>query len=443
MEGPETRWARNGPVHIAYQVFGAGPVDLALVPGMWSNLELMWEVPGVAHMYRRLGSFARVITFDPRGGGLSDRGVGTEPLEERMEDLTVVLDACESERAALAGYAAAGPIAELFAATHPERTTALVLLGTSARLHPEWYAFGRRNWRLEEILDVIETGWGGPLFWESLAPSLAGHAAARKAWARYLRLTESPSSASAQIRVALEVDLTPVLPSIRVPTLVMHRQGDRAVDVEHGRELAALIPNSVYKELPGSDNFWWVGDVDVIADEIQEFLTGVRPAREPDRILATVLFTDLVGSTERAAELGDRGWNELLERHNRVVRRELAAFRGREVSTAGDSFVATFDGPARGIRCAQSISQAVEGLGLQIRAGLHTGEVERVAGDIRGLAVHIGARVAATARPGEVLVSAAVPPLVAGSGIEFEDRGTHELKGVPGEWRLYAVTSAS
>jgi class 3 adenylate cyclase/pimeloyl-ACP methyl ester carboxylesterase len=410
---------------------------------MWSNLELMWDVRAIAHMYARLGSFARLITFDPRGGGLSDRGVGTEPLEERMEDLTVVLDACESDRAALVGYAAAGPIAELFAATHPERTTALILLGTCAKLHPEWYAFGRRNWKLEEILDDIETGWGGPLFLESLAPSLAGHPAARKAWARYLRLTESPSSALAQIRVSLEVDLTPALPSIQAPTLVIHREGDRAVDVEHGRELAAMIPNAVYKELPGSDNFWWVGDVDVIADEIQEFLTGVRPAREPDRILATVLFTDLVGSTERAAELGDRGWNELLERHNRVVRRELAAFRGREVSTAGDSFMATFDGPARGIRCAQSISQAVERLGLQIRAGLHTGEVERVAGDIRGIAVHIGARVAAIAAPGEVLVSAAVPPLVAGSGLEFEDRGSHALKGVPGEWHLYGVTSAT
>jgi class 3 adenylate cyclase len=302
---------------------------------------------------------------------------------------------------------------------------------------------GRRNWTTEEILGEVEAGWGGPVFWDWLAPSQAANENARKQWARFLRLTESPSSAMAQTLVALEVDLTPVLPSIAVPTLVLHQRGDRAIDVRHGRELAALIPNATYRELPGSDSAWWVGDVDALADEIEEFLTGVRPVRGADRVVATVLFTDVVASTEKAAEVGDRSWRSILDRHNALVRRELARHRGREIKTVGDGFLATFDAPARAIRCAAAVRDGVRALGIDVRAGLHTGELELLDRDVGGIGVHIGARVSALAGRGEVLVSSTVKDLVVGSGIAFEDRGAHALKGVPGEWHLFAVASGA
>jgi class 3 adenylate cyclase len=439
---PKTRYTKSGGVYVAYQVFGEGPIDLVWTPGSWNNVELVWEVPAIASAYRRFASFSRVITFDPRGSGLSDRGSGDDSLEERMDDLRAVLDACGSERAAICAYTLGGPMALLFSATFPERTRALVLVASLARLEQGRWFDASRSWDRGDVLAMVEANWGGPIFWDSLAPSLADHDGAREVWARFLRLSLSPTTAVAMTRVGMEVDLLPLLGSIRAPTLILCRTGDRFIDPEHSRILAEGIPGAKLTELPGKDSAWWLGDTDAIIDEIEEFLTGVRPVREEDRVVATVLFTDVVASTEKAAEVGDRSWRSLLDRHNALVRRELTRHRGREIKTVGDGFLATFDGPARAIRCAQAIAEGVRRLDVEIRAGLHTGEIERMPGDIRGIGVHIAARVMSQARPGEVVASSTVKDLVVGSGIEFEDRGTHALKGVPGDWRLYAVTSS-
>ena len=436
---PETRYAKSGDVNIAYQVVGDGPFDLVLVPGHVSHVEIAWEEPSYARFVRRLASFSRLILFDKRGTGLSDR-VSVDKLptwEERMDDVRAVMDTVGSERAAQMGVFDGASISAAFAATYPERTSALVFYGEFAKpsdFHPTAE-------QLQIVLDAIEQSWGQGMDLPRFAPSRADDPHFKRWWARLERLGASPSAAVSLQRMNMQPSGTSyILSSVHVPTLVLHRTGDRAVSVEEGRYAAEHIPGAKYVELPGEDHLPFVGDADAILDEVQEFLTGVRPAPEPDRVLATVLFTDIVGSTQRAAELGDRRWRDLLDSYYGLARRELDRFRGRELKTMGDGFLATFDGPARGIRCACAVSDSAAELGLDIRAGLHTGECEMIGEDVGGIAVHIGARVAAEAMAGEVLVSSTVKDLVAGSGLEFEDRGPRRLKGVPDEWRLFAVT---
>jgi class 3 adenylate cyclase len=442
MEAPDIKYVRaDDGTSIAYAVVGDGPFDLLCIPGFVSHLELFWEAPGADHYFGRLSSFARLIMFDKRGQGLSDRPPGPPPLEQSAADARMVLDAAGSEKAAVYGISEGGPMSILLAATSPERVTALALYGTWARLvqGPD-YPEGIPPAQFERFIAANRDNWGGPVALSLWAPSLLGDADAERWWARLLRQGISQSGAEALIRLYAEVDIRDVLPTIAVPTLVAHRTGDRMVPIEAARVLAAGIPGAKLVELPGNDHIP-VADPDQVIDEVEEFLTGHRAEREPDRMLATVMFTDIVDSTRRAAELGDKGWRQLLERHDQLMRRELERHRGREVKTIGDGFLATFDGPARGIRCATSAREAVRDLGIEIRAGLHTGEVEVMGDDIAGIAVNIGARVGAAAGPGEVLVSRTVTDLVAGSGIGFADRGVHALKGVPGEWQLYAVAS--
>jgi pimeloyl-ACP methyl ester carboxylesterase len=439
---PDTRYAKSGDVNIAYQVVGDGPFDLVYVPGWISNIELMWEEPSHARLLRRLASFSRLILFDKRGTGMSDPvPVDRLPtLEQRMDDVRAVMDAAGSERAALFGSSEGGLMSTLFAATYPERTRALVTHVIYAKRiwSPDYPWAPTPEARAAEI-EEIEREWGGEMDISNLAPT-ADDAFKRRAVA-YFRRSASPGAAVALLRMNTQVDVRDVLPTIQVPTLVLHRVGDLDVNVEEARWIAAQIPNAKYVELPGDDHLIWAGDVDGLVDEVEEFLTGSRPVQEADRVLATVLFTDIVDSTRRAAELGDRRWRELLEQHHALVRRELERFRGREVDNAGDGFLATFDGPARAIRCACAVRDGVAGLDLEVRAGLHTGECELIGDKVGGIAVHTGARVPSVARAGEVLATSTVRDLVAGSGIEFEDRGEHELKGV-GTWRLYSVVDA-
>ncbi len=431
-------------MNIAYQVFGEGEIDVLLVPGWVLSMEAFGERPGYQRFLDRLAAFARVIVFDKRGTGLSDRVPESNlpSLEERMDDVGAVMDAAGSERPALVGLSEGGTMCALFAATYPERTAALVIYGGWARtLFADDHPWAPNREGATDFLDTLRETWGDNAGLLSLwAPSVSDDAAMQDWWNRSLPMAASPAAAVAWLQMTFEMDIRSVLPAIRVPTLVVHRSGDMMVDVRSGRYLAEHVPGAKYVELPGQDHLWWIADQDAILDEVEEFLTGARHAHEPDRVLATVMFTDICGSTERAAELGDRRWRELLERHETVIRRQLERFRGHEVKTIGDGFLATFDGPARGIRCARAISDEITKIGIEIRAGLHTGECEVMNGDVGGIAVHIGARVAARAGPGEVLVSNTVRDLVAGSGLEFEDRGLQPLKGVPGEWRLYAVT---
>jgi pimeloyl-ACP methyl ester carboxylesterase len=442
---PETRYARSGDVNIAYQVVGEGPRDLVYVPGWISNVEMMWEQPPMARFLERLASFSRLILFDKRGTGLSDRVSNDKlpTLEERMDDVRAVLETVGSERAALFGHSEGGNMCMLFAATYPERTTALITLGCFAkRRDPDddypWAPAA--DDREESTLDV-ERNWGHlrPEDVRYYAPSRVEDEQFVRNLERYFRRGASPGAAAALLRMNSYIDVRAVLPTIRVPTLVLHRSGDRDVDVAEGRYLASRIQGSKFVELAGDDHVISAGDIEAVADEIEEFLTGTRPLPEPDRVLATVMFTDIVGSTERAVQLGDRRWRELLGEHDGAVRRELDRFRGREVDTAGDGFLAAFDGPARAVRCALSTGEAVRELGIEIRAGVHTGECELDGPKIRGIAVHTGARIAALAGPSEVLVSQTVKDLVSGSGLNFEEHGVHELKGLPGEWRVYAA----
>jgi pimeloyl-ACP methyl ester carboxylesterase len=442
---PETKYAKSGDVYIAYQVVGDGPRDLVFVPPFVSHVELYWEEPSLVRFLNRLASFSRLILFDKRGTGLSDRVANTAlpDLEQRMDDVRAVLDAVGSQGAALLGPSEGGPMSALFAATYPERTTALILYGTFAStIRDAAYPWAMDPEERRRVIEAMPQTWGQGLYVDLLAPSLSADQRFRHWWARLERLGASPGAAMALRRMNGHIDLRPVLPAIRVPTLILHRSGDRDSSVEEGRYVAARIPGARFVELRGIDHLPWVGDQDAVLDEVEEFLTGVRQGPEPDRVLATVLFTDIVSSTERAAELGDHEWRHLLESYYGVVRRELARFRGREIDTAGDGFLATFDGPARGIRCACTTRDAVRTLGIKIRAGLHTGECEVMGDKLVGIAVHIGARVAARAEPDEVLVSSTVKDLVSGSGIDFVERGTHPLKGVPGEWRLFAAAQA-
>ncbi|MGH3081022.1 MAG: alpha/beta fold hydrolase [Gaiellaceae bacterium] len=438
----ETRYAKSGDINIAYQVVGDGPFDLVYVPGWVSNIALMWDEPNHARLLRRLASFSRLILFDKRGTGMSDPvPVDRLPtLEQRMDDVRAVMDAAGSERAALFGSSEGGLMSILFAATYPERTRALVTHAIYARrLWSHDYPWAPTPEAREAEIEATERAWGGEMDISVLAPS-ADEAFKRRAVA-YLRRSASPGAAVALLRMNSKIDVRPVLPTISVPTLVLHRVGDIDVKVEEGRWIASQVPGAKYVELPGDDHLIWAGDVDGLVDEVEDFLTGSRPAPASDRVLATVLFTDIVGASERASELGDRRWREVLEQHHAMVRRELERFRGREVDTAGDGFLATFDGPARAVRCARAIQEALAQLGLDVRAGLHTGEVELSDGGVAGIAVHTGARVAALAEGGEVLVSSTVRDLVSGSGIAFEDRGDQQLKGV-GVWRLYSVVDA-
>ncbi|HET8525737.1 MAG TPA: adenylate/guanylate cyclase domain-containing protein [Actinomycetota bacterium] len=445
MQRSETRYARSGDVSIAYQVVGDGPFDLVYVPGWVSNIELMWEEPGYAGFLERLASFSRLIIFDKRGTGLSDPvPLGQLPtLEQRMDDVRAVMDAVGSDRAALLGHSEGGNMCVLFSATYPDRTSALVLVACYAkRIRSDDYPWAPAADDREREIEETETRWGSPDMLRELAPSKANDEAFERWVGRYLRQSASPKAAAALLQMNTHIDVREVLPTIRVPTVLIYRTDDVNVHVDEGRYIAEQIPGGRFVELPGGDHLIWTGDSAAILDEIEEFLTGVRRGPEPDRVLATVLFTDVVGSTELATRLGDRAWRDLLAGHHAVVRRELERWRGREVDTAGDGFLATFDGPARAIRCAVAAVESVRGLGMEIRAGVHTGEVEVANGDLRGIAVHIGSRVSGLAGAGEVLVSRTVADLVAGSGIVLADRGEHELKGVPGSWRVYAVEAA-
>jgi class 3 adenylate cyclase/pimeloyl-ACP methyl ester carboxylesterase len=440
MNRPETKYARSGKLHIAYQVVGNGPIELVFVPGFISHLEEAWETPAWAQFFTRISEFTRLILFDKPGTGLSDPVTGPQPLDERMDNVRAVMDAAGVERAALFGLSEGGPMSILFAATYPQRVTHLVLSGTTPRfLVDDGYPHGITHEWLAGMIERIESGWGDGALLGLFAPSIADDPRARQWWGRFQRRAASPGMARALIAMLAEIDVRAVLPTIHVPTLIIHRTGDRPVPIGAARYLAEHIPGAQLVEQPGEDHFPWIGEADAFVDEVEVFLTGERQSREMDRVLATVLFTDIVGSTEHAARLGDRGWRDLLQEHNTVVRSEIARMRGREVGTAGDGFLATFDGPARAIRCACAIQDAVKPLGITVRAGLHTGECEMIGEDVGGIAVHIGARVASLAGPGEVLVSSTVKDLVAGSGLSFADRGAHALKGVPGEWRLYRV----
>jgi class 3 adenylate cyclase len=449
-DAPETRYAKTGDgVHIAYQVVGEGPLDLVLVPQGLYHVELLWEVAAFARVFRRLASFSRLIRFDPRGTGLSDPlGRSERPsLEARADEMLAVLDTVGSERAAVVANGSSGLLAIFFAASYPNRVTSLVLDGCYARLAraPD-YPWGVPEEALARAVARVEEARMGARDYgfESLrymAPHMSGDAEFMAQWRRYNRYENSPATVRAESEMVVYGDVRPLLSAIQAPTVVLYRRGDRFAGKPHATYLAEHIPGAKLVELPGEDNLMVVGDSDADLDEIEEFLTGTRHAPMTDRVLATVLFTDIVGSTERAAQLGDRAWRGLLDAHDGLVRRQLERFRGREINTAGDGFLATFDGPGRAIQCACAIRDGLKALEIEVRTGLHTGEIELRGDDVAGMAVHIGARVAALAESGEVLCSGAIPPLVVGSGIEFVDRGEHELKGVPGTWRLYRAVS--
>ena len=437
---PETRYANSGGVSIAYQVLGDGPRDLVVVPGFVSNLDTYWEEPNVESFYRKLASFSRVILFDKRGTGLSDRVAELPSLEVRMDDVRAVMDDVGSQRAALFGWSEGGPMCALFAATYPNRAAALVMCGSYARPRAApGYEWGRSDELNAAMLRDVERNWGKPIGLRMRAPSMAQDERFAQWWARLLRTGASPSAALSLQQMNSEIDIRHVLPSIRVPTLILHSVNDQSLNVGLGRYLAEHISAAKFVELQGPDHVPYLSDSQTITDEIEEFLTGVRHHDVDDRVLATVMFTDIVGATETAARLGDKRWRELLMRHHDTVRGELQRFRGREIDTAGDGFFAAFDGPARAVRCACAVGEAVRPLGIELRAGVHTGECEVMGDKYGGIAVHIGARIAPCAAAGEVLVSRTVKDLVSGSGLAFDDRGVQPLKGVPGDWPLFAV----
>jgi class 3 adenylate cyclase len=440
MERPQTSYAWNDGTAIAYQVVGTSGPDLLLIPGSVSHLEVLWDEPRVSRFLTRFASFCRLIIMDPRGLGLSDRLTEIPTMQERVDDLLSVLDAVGSEHAILFGNADTGPPCIAAAVSHPERVSHLVLLGTYAKAGwSEDYPWGWTDEEFAEFRRFVREDWGTGARLETIAPSMAGDPAFR-AWTQTLsRVGASPRAILLLGEMTMSVDVRPLLPQVAVPTLVMHRIGDRINEIQHGRHLADRIPGARWVELPGEDFLLWAGDTDTIVDEVEEFLTGRRGGAEPSRVLATIMFTDVVGSTERAQALGDRAWADLLEVHNARIRAELRRFGGREIDTAGDGFLTSFDSPASAISCARAILDSMGEIGVDLRIGLHTGECDVVEGKLRGIAVHVGARVASKAEAGEALVSQTVKDLVAGSGIEFRDRGVHELKGVPGEWRLYSV----
>ena len=438
---PQTKYAKSDGLSIAYQVFGEGPIDLVWVPGFVSNVEAAWLVPSLVRLYERMASFARVIVFDKRGTGVSDPIDGVATLEQRMDDLRAVLDAAGSERAALFGFSEGGPMSLLFAATYPERVHALVLYGAMARATeaPD-YPYAPPAEAFAESTALLFDYWGTGINVEMYSPSVQDDPEARAMWASLETFGATPDQILKIYAMFLDVDVRDILPLISCPTLVVHRRGDRVVSVHGARWMASQIPGARFAEFPGVDHSWLTGeDPSSIIDEAEEFLTGVRPVAEPDRVLATVMFTDIVSSTQRAAEVGDHDWHALLDRHHATIRDALSRFRGQEVKTTGDGFLATFDGPARAVHCGQAIVGAVRVLGIEVRVGIHSGEVEKMGTDVAGIAVHIASRVGSLAGPGEVVVSETVKGLVAGSGIGFVERGEHELKGIPDRWRLFAA----
>ncbi len=437
---PQTQYARKGDAHIAYQIVGEGnTLDIVLVSTWFSHVEARWDLPGYAHYLRRLSSFSRLISFDKYGIGLSDPIPSKElpPLEDWMDDVSAVMDAVGLERAAIVGAGEASPMAELFAATYPERTSALVLLNATARISAApGYDVGAPPEVRERLVSMVEQTWGRGDIIAAINPSLAGDAVALEAWGRFLRLSASPATAAVVMRMLFELDVRDVLPAIRVPTLVVHRQDNPIVTVDQGRYVADQIEGTKFVAVPGADYGLAVGDVDVLIDEVEEFLTGSRPAHATNRVLATVLFTDIVDSTPRAVDLGDARWRELLERHDELAAAEVVRFGGAIADFTGDGLLASFEGPARAVRCAFALRDRLRMLGLEMRAGLHTGEVERRSEGIAGIGVHIAARVLALAGASEVLVSRTVRDLVTGSGLTFVERGTHTLKGVPDQWEI-------
>ena len=437
---PTTRYAVSDGVHIAYQVVGDGPRDLVFVPGYVSNVEHWWEEPAAARFLERLAAFTRLILFDKRGTGLSDRVADVAVLERRIDDLKAVMDAAGSRQAVVLGASEAGPTGALFAATHPSRVSALILVGAMARWTsaPD-YPWARSALTYKMAMRTMQASWGTGISMPLYAPSRWTDAGLRAWWSRLERTGASPGALRALLEANMSLDVRPVLPAIRVPTLVLHSAHDRAVKIGGSRYIASVIPNAKFVELPGGDHIFFGADADALLTEIQEFVTGVRPLPEPDRVLATVLFTDLVGSTDLLARLGDERWRAVLAGYRRIVRTELARFGGREIDNPGDGFLASFDGPARAVRSALAIRGALGSIELTVRQGLHTGEVEVVGPKVEGLAVHLGARVAGTAAAGEILVSSTVKDLVTGSGLRFADRGVHQLKGLPDPWHLYAV----
>ena len=437
---PEISYAKSRGLSIAYSVVGSGPLDLVLVPGFVSHLEGAFDQPAISGFIGRLASFARVIAFDKPGTGLSDPSAGPSTLEERMDDLTAVLDATGVEEAALLGISEGAPMCALFAATYPQRTRALIMYGSYARgVVAEDYPWAPQQVQVDMGGEMIEEEWGHGVLLDVYAPSMAGDPEFVRWWGRYQRLSASPGMAKSVAKLASEVDIREVLPAISTPTLILHRDGDQLWPVEGARYISEQIEGARLVVCKGVDHFPFAGDSDALVSEIEAFLTGTRHEPDPERQLLTVLFTDIVDSTQQGAELGDRRWRRLLEGHDQAVRELLGRYRGREVKTTGDGFLATFDGPARGIACARGIAEAVRPLGLEVRAGLHTGECEIRGEDIAGITVNIGARISALAGPGEVLVSGTVKDLVAGSNIDFEARGERQLKGVPGEWSVFAA----
>jgi class 3 adenylate cyclase/pimeloyl-ACP methyl ester carboxylesterase len=441
---PETRYALSGDISIAYQVYGDGPVDLVIVPGFVSHVDLHWQQRGFPEWMERLASFARVIVFDKRGTGASDRDVGDSTLEERMDDIRAVLDAAGSTRAAVFGFSEGGALAILLAAAYPERVSELILFATfpCSRAHDDYPEGAIAGLAFDRVQTVVDN-WGKGNLIQFTVPSLADNPRAKQSMAQFERASSSPRAVRSHIRWVREIDIRPVAKTLHVRTLVGLRTGDALVPPVGCRWLAANIPGARLVEYAGEAHLPWVGEFSEFVSEIEEFVTGSRRTvvEEPDRVLATVLFTDIVRSTERAVSMGDRAWTELLGRHHEVVRSVLKRFRGREEGTTGDGFLATFDGPARAVRCALEIRNALAPLDVEVRAGVHTGECERNGDDLAGIAVHTGARVMSAANAGEVLVSRVVRDLVAGSGLTFDERGTHTLKGIPGQWDLYRAAA--
>lgn len=438
---PKTRYAKSGDISIAYQVIGDGPTDVIYVPAFVSHIDLEWEEPNCAEWMTRLSGFCRLIRFDKRGTGLSDRDVGDSTLEERMDDLRAVLDAVGSRRCTVIGNCEGAALSMLFAATFPERVSRLILFAPTYCVveDVDFPASLEQRRNYATFIGEIGARWGEGGMFHLHAPSKRLTVEMVEGMGRWERAAASPRAAINYLKWQLEMDARPVAKMLRVPTLIMHCANDRVVRVGMGRWLAENIEGARYIELPGDFHWPWFDPGSTVIDAIEEFVTGERSYAEVNRILVTVLFTDIVGSTERAAAVGDHQWRNLLDRHHTVVRKELARFRGREIDTAGDGFLAAFDGPARAVRCATAIRDAVKPLGMEIRAGVHTGECERIGEKLAGIAVHTGARVLSCAGPSEVWVSGTVRDLVAGSGLTFEDRGTRPLKGIPGEWRLFAV----
>ena len=446
IERPETKYAKFGDLHVAYQVFGSGPIDLLLLPTWVNGVEAAWDWEPSAAFQRELGSFARVAVFDLPGTGLSDPvSIKSLPsIEEWMQAARVVMDAAGMARAAVLGFQVGGAVTSVFAATYPGRVSSLILVSSYARMiRADDYPLGLPEQYRESAIDLVRRLWvhGDPSLMRLMAPSLVENPEERRRWIRVCREAAGPGVAEAIFQMAIDLDVRHVLPLVKAPTLVLHRKDDPWIRIQHSRYLADSIKGAILVELEGNEHMMVLGDRTALLSEIRRFLVADREVAEPDdRLLATILFTDIVASTERASELGDNKWRALLDEHDRTVRTQLQQFRGREVKTTGDGFLATFDGPARAVRCARAIAGRARDLGIEIRAGLHTGEVEVRGEDVGGIAVHAAARVMAEAGPSEVLVSNTVKDLVAGSGIEFADRGMHALKGVPGEWALYSVT---